>query len=84
MQRILRYLKGTLSESDAEVINIEANQIQNDYIYESALKQIGVFDLKDVDLISEYSRTLSSILRDILRSYDKERKFTNVTFQSFS
>ncbi len=83
LQRIIIYLKGTLSESDAEVINVEVNQIQNDYIYESALKQIGVFDLKDVDIISEYARTLSSILRDILRSYDKERKFTNVAFQSF-
>ena len=83
LQRIMIYLKGTLSESDADVINVEVNQIQNDYIYESALKQIGVFDLKDVDIISEYARTLSSILRDILRSYDKERKFTNVAFQSF-
>ncbi|MBD1807352.1 hypothetical protein H6F98_18125 [Microcoleus sp. FACHB-SPT15] len=84
LQVILTYLSGTLSESDAQLIGVEANQIQNDYIYESALKQIGVFDLKDVNLISKYSRTLSSILRDILTSYDKEKKFTNVTFQAYS
>lgn len=84
LQTILTYLNGTLSESDAQLIGVEVNQIQNDYIYESALKQIGVFDLKDVNLISEYSRTLSSILRDILTSYDKEKKNTNVTFQAYS
>ncbi|MBD2386459.1 hypothetical protein [Cylindrospermum sp. FACHB-282] len=59
--------------STSEINNIEGiiNQIKKDYIYESALKLVGIFESQTIDAIYRYSRNLNSSLDEILNSYKK-------------
>lgn len=80
LEEIFRRLNGTLSKNDVSVINALVDQIQDDYIYESAIKQIGIFELEEVDVISNYSRILNSILSDTISCSKGE---FSIHFQGF-
>ncbi len=45
-------------------------QIKNDYIYESALKEIGILKSEYINIIYDYSRFLNSILYEISKIQD--------------
>ncbi|MBG1258689.1 hypothetical protein [Nostoc commune] len=78
LKKIKRDLElGTLlSKSEMESIESTINQITKNYIYESALKSVGVFTIKHIDVISRYSRRLNTLLDNILNSYEKSFKLT--------
>lgn len=77
LRQINRELNGNiLSKSQMENIENTINQIRKDYIYESALKSIGVLNIQYIDLISTYSRNLNCLLDTILNSYEQSFKLT--------
>ena len=77
LRQINRELNGTiLSKSQMENIENTINQIRKDYIYESALKSIGVLNIQYIDFISTYSRNLNCLLDTILNSYEQSFEMT--------
>lgn len=49
LERIFEQLNGTLFEKDISIIDATINQIRDDHIYDSTIKQIGIFELKEVN-----------------------------------
>jgi hypothetical protein len=80
LNKIQHNLSGTQLKK-LETNNIERiiNQIKTDYIYESALKLVGIFDSKNIDVIYKYSNNLNYFLDDILNSYEKIDGFISYT-----
>lgn len=80
LNKIQKNLSGTQLKK-LETNNIERiiNQIKTDYIYESALKLVGIFDSKNIDVIYKYSNNLNYFLDDILNSYEKIDGFISNT-----
>jgi hypothetical protein len=56
-------------------IDNKVNQIRKNYIYESALKEVGILASKHIDIISKSSIALNSILDETPRVYDMQQKF---------
>lgn len=54
------------------------NQIKKDYIYESALKSVGIFDSQKIDFIYRYARNINFYLDEILDVFDNTDKFMSV------
>lgn len=65
----------SFDKSEINKIQSIINQIKKDYIYESALKLLGIFDSQNIDAIYKYSRNLNSSLDDILNSFEKVDRF---------
>jgi hypothetical protein len=55
------------------------NQIKKDYIYESALKSVGIFDSQEIDFIYRYARNIIFYLDEILAVFDNKDRFVSVT-----
>lgn len=62
-------IKAEINKSEREALESIFNQIKKDHIYESALKLMGIFEIKYIDIISTYSRSLNSVTDNILNSY---------------
>jgi hypothetical protein len=75
LEEILKYLNENLSESLMHRIDNKVNQIRKNYIYESALKEVGILASKHIDIISKSSIALNSILDETPRVYDMQQKF---------
>ena len=74
LEEILKYLNEKLSESLMNRINNKVNQIRKNYIYESALKEVGILTSKHIDIISKSSISLNYIIDETPRVYDLQNK----------
>ncbi|WP_141105959.1 hypothetical protein [Nodularia sp. NIES-3585] len=74
LEEILKYLNEVLTKSQMNKIYNQVNQIKNNYIYESALKQVGILTSKHIDIISKSYIALISLLDQMPRLYDKQRE----------
>ncbi|WP_016950852.1 hypothetical protein [Anabaena sp. PCC 7108] len=74
-------IKKWISKLQRESLERMFNNIKKDYIYESALKSVGIFEIKYIDIISKYSRKLNHITDEILNIYelDQNQKTYRVT-----
>ncbi|MBD2694746.1 hypothetical protein [Anabaena catenula] len=79
LNKIKQNLSGTLNKSNINNIESIINHIKTDYIYESALKLVGIFDSQTIDFIYRYSRNISSDMDEILNSYEKINGFIGET-----
>ncbi|PHM10663.1 hypothetical protein [Nostoc sp. 'Peltigera malacea cyanobiont' DB3992] len=76
LKQINRELITLLSKSEMESIESMINRIKKDYIYESALKSVGILTIQHINVISKYSRSLNSLLDNILNSYEETFQLT--------
>lgn len=74
LPEIISRLNGTLMEGEAEHLKKKVELLQNDSIYEIALKQIGGLDFQHLSLIADYSRKLNSTLGAIVGEVDPALK----------
>lgn len=63
-------IKPEISRSERESIENRSRKTTQDYIYESALKSIGILEITYINIISEYSRQLNSVTDEILNTYN--------------
>ncbi|MEA5550431.1 hypothetical protein VB713_05460 [Anabaena cylindrica UHCC 0172] len=79
LNKIKQNLSITLNKYNINNIESIINRIKADYIYESALKLVGIFDSQTIDFIYRYSRNISSDMDEILNSYEKINGFIGTT-----
>jgi hypothetical protein len=80
LHKLQQYLgDNKFDKSDINKIKRIIGQIQKDYIYESALKSVGIFNSQNIDVIYRYARNISSYLDDILNSFENIDRFMKIT-----